>query len=155
MNARPLLARVAAALRAVRLDAILIGNGAAALRGAPVTTLDLDFFFRDTPTNRRKLKALAQRLDGTLLRPYYPVSGLFRLMSNSDSWQLDFLPAAYGIRSFEALRSRASVVMLDGDAVVVSSLKDVIRSKRAANRPRDRAVLPVLEETLRALEEEK
>jgi hypothetical protein len=25
----------------------------------------------------------------------------------------------------------------------------VIRSKRAANRPRDRAVLPVLEETLR------
>ena len=45
MNAEPLLNSVVAALAAVRLEAILIGNAAAALQGAPVTTVDFDFLF--------------------------------------------------------------------------------------------------------------
>ena len=43
MNAAPLLNSVVAALAAVRLEAILIGNAAAAIQGAPVTTVDFDF----------------------------------------------------------------------------------------------------------------
>jgi hypothetical protein len=62
LNARPLIHRVAAALAKHRLEAILIGNAAAALQGAPVTTLDLDFMFRDTPLDRKKLKAVADEL---------------------------------------------------------------------------------------------
>ncbi|MFM9058898.1 MAG: hypothetical protein ACKOSQ_07235 [Planctomycetaceae bacterium] len=57
MDASPLLARLIFALVRERLDVVLIGNAAAALLGAPVTTLDFDFMFRDTPTNLRKLKA--------------------------------------------------------------------------------------------------
>jgi hypothetical protein len=34
----------------------MVGNAAAALHGAPVTTLDIDFMFRKNPTNMRKLK---------------------------------------------------------------------------------------------------
>jgi hypothetical protein len=34
---------------------------------------------------------------------------------------------------------------LDGFAVLVAALDDVIRSKLAADRPKDRAVMPVLE----------
>jgi hypothetical protein len=49
MNATPLLSRLLAAFADAGLEAILIGNAAAALHGAPVTTLDFDFFFRDTP----------------------------------------------------------------------------------------------------------
>jgi hypothetical protein len=56
MDASPLLARVVAALVQQRLDVVLIGNAAAAMHSAPVTTLDFDFMFRDTPTNLRKLK---------------------------------------------------------------------------------------------------
>lgn len=51
MNASPLLARVVAALNRQKLEAVLIGNVAAAMQGAPVTTLDFDFMFRDTPAN--------------------------------------------------------------------------------------------------------
>ena len=32
------------------------------MQGAPVTTLDFDFMFRDTPTNLRKLRAVAKSL---------------------------------------------------------------------------------------------
>ena len=60
MDARPLLETLARALREVRLEAILIGNAAAALQGAPVTTIDFDFYFRKTPRNLEKLKRLAK-----------------------------------------------------------------------------------------------
>lgn len=40
---RPYLALIARLLHEEKLDAVLIGNAAAALQGAPVTTIDLDF----------------------------------------------------------------------------------------------------------------
>ena len=65
MNATPLLSRLLAACAAEHLEIVLIGNAAAALHGAPVTTLDFDFMFRDTPTNMRKLKSVAAALGGS------------------------------------------------------------------------------------------
>ena len=58
MTAAPLLALAARVLAKHRLDAVLIGNAAAALQGATVTTMDFDFIIRDTPANVRKLKNL-------------------------------------------------------------------------------------------------
>ena len=77
MDAAPLLVEIGRALQEIGLEAVLIGNAAAALRGAPVTTIDFDFLFRRTPRNMAKLKALASRLRATVLRPYYPASDLY------------------------------------------------------------------------------
>jgi hypothetical protein len=149
MNARPLLEKVARALQSARLEAVLVGNAAAALQGAPVTTLDFDFMFRRTAANVRRLKAVARALDAAILRPYYPASELYRLINEDLGLQADFLGRLDGIRSFEAVRARATRLDLGEAAVVlVADLRDVLRSKRAANRPRDRAVIPVLEATL-------
>lgn len=148
MDARPILVRVARLLRDHRLEAVLIGNAAAALQGAPVTTVDLDFLFRKTPVNLRKLKAMATELGAVVLRPYYPASGLFRLTRDEDGLQLDFMATIHGVSSFASLRSRASTITLDGAPLLVASLADIIRSKREAARPRDVAVLPVLERVL-------
>jgi predicted nucleotidyltransferase len=82
------------------------------------------------------------------MRPYYPVSKLFRLTNDDRGIQLDFMPAIHGIRSFEGLRSRASKISIAGEDVFLAALEDIIRSKRSAGRPRDVAVLPVLEMTL-------
>ncbi len=80
MNAVPVLPQIAAALQECHLEAILIENAAAALQAVPVTTLDFDFMFRKTPANLKKLKMLAARLHGQLMKSFYPASGLYRLM---------------------------------------------------------------------------
>jgi hypothetical protein len=50
--------------------------------------------------------------------------------------------------TFSFLRSRAQIVAVGSEKLAVASLADVIRSKEAANRPKDRAVLPILRDTL-------
>jgi hypothetical protein len=132
-------------LHDVKLDVVLIGNAAAALRGAPVTTVDFDFLFRRTPRNIAKLKALARRLRATILRPYYPASDLHRLVRDDDGLQVDFMGTIHGLRSFEGVRDRGSDIDVAGVRLRVASLADIIRSKRAAGRPRDLAVLEILE----------
>jgi len=147
VNAEPFLAEVARHLAELHFDVVLIGNAAAALQGAPVTTVDFDFMFRKTPVNMRKLKELAGRLGAVVLRPYYPVSDLFRVVRDEDGLQLDFLATIHGIPSLASLKARAEAIRVANVTLMVASLADVIRSKTAAGRPRDRAVLEVLERT--------
>ena len=147
MDALPYLVEIGRRLHEVGLDAVLIGNAAAALQGAPVTTIDFDFMFRKTPRNMRKLKALASRLGATVLRPYYPAAELYRLVRD-DGLQVDFMVTIHGIRSFEGLRERAEALAVEDTSIRVASLSDIIKSKRAARRPRDLAVLEVLEKAL-------
>ena len=148
MNATPLLTQIAQALKSCRVEAVLIGNAAAALHGAPVTTLDFDFMFRATPGNLRKLKAFAKGFEAIVLRPYYPASGLYRVINDRIGLQVDFMAKVDGVSSFAALRSRAHVVEFAGFPMLVGALEDVLASKKAADRPQDRAVVPVLERTL-------
>ena len=96
----------------------------------------------------KKLKAVARDLDAVILRPYYPVSGLYRIARDEDGLQLDFMTVIDGVRSFEGLRKRAKTIRLGHARLQVASLSDIIRSKRAAGRPRDLAVLNVLERIL-------
>jgi len=147
VNAEPLLTEVARALGAARLEAVLIGNAAAALRGAPVTTVDFDFMFRKTSRNIVKMKAVARTLRATILRPYYPASDLYRLTRDDDGLQVDLMATIHGVRSFAGLRDRATTFDVGGTPILVASLDDIIKSKRAARRPRDLAVLETLEVT--------
>ncbi len=123
MDAQPELALLANVLERHKLEAVLIGNMAAALHGAPVTTADIDFLFRATPGNITKLKA-------------------------SDGMQIDFMGRIDGVRSWEGIRRRAIAVKVGGATVWAATLADVVKSKRAAGRPKDKAVLDILEKTL-------
>jgi hypothetical protein len=149
MDAAPLLNAVVGALAEARLEAILIGNAAAAIQGAPVTTLDFDFMFRETPANLAKLKRFSTGLDAVILRPYYPISKLYRVINDDRGLQVDFMPVIHGVSSFNSLRSRAQSMNIAGRKLWVAHLADIIASKRATGRPRDKAVLAILETTLR------
>lgn len=145
MDAEPLLAEVARQLRALDFEAVLIGNAAAALQGAPVTTIDFDFLFRKTPRNLTKMKALAKALGATILRPYYPAADLYRIVRDDDGLQVDLMVTIHGLRSFAGVRDRATRMEIGGAPLLVASMDDVIKSKRAAKRPRDLAVMETLE----------
>ena len=148
VDAEPLLAEVARKMHELSFEAVLIGNAAAALQGAPVTTIDFDYMFRKTPRNMVKLKRLARALRATILRPYYPISDLFRVSRDEDSLQVDFMATIHGVRSFAGLRDRAMQIDVAGAPLLVASLRDIIKSKRAAKRPRDLAVIDILEAAL-------
>ena len=62
------------------------------------------------------------------------------------------MPVIHGVKSFNSLRARAQTIELGGHRLWVADLADIIASKRAADRPRDRAVLDLLEKTQRERE---
>ena len=148
MNAESTLILVTRILAERRLDAVLIGNAAAAIQGSPVTTMDFDFMFRKTPTTLAKLKRVAEDLGAVVFRPFYPASQLYRITRDRDGLQLDFMAKIHGIRSFESLRGRASTVLFGEHELLVAALRDIIRSKESAGRDQDLAVLPILRRTL-------
>ena len=91
---------------------------------------------------------MAKALDAVLFRPYYPVSGLHRLLRDGDGLHANFMATIDGIRSFAQLRAQSEVVDFGGYPLLIASLAAVVHSKRAAGRPRDKAVLDTLEKAL-------
>ena len=76
-------------------------------------------------------------------------------MVNDDTGlQADFMPVIHGVRSFEGLKSRAVRYTIGNQPLLVATLADIIKSKNAAGRDRDRAVIPVLEQTLRMIRDQ-
>jgi len=150
MNAEPLLRRIVRAATAAKLEVIIIGNAGAALNGAPVTTLDFDLFVRDTAAQMPKIRAFARHLDATVLPAASPMSNLVKVENEALSLYIDIIDEPSGMRSFTSVRRRGTEVRL-GDSpsfVYLASLKDIIESKKKLGRPKDLAVLPVLEMTL-------
>jgi predicted nucleotidyltransferase len=138
------------ALNKVGLEAIIVGNAGAALLGAPVTTQDVDLLIRDTPNNQTKLERLTSELG--LSRPV-AISELTRAVRIlGGAWEIDILfDSISGGLSFASLKSRSRTVTIDDVTATVASLEDIIRSKEAAGRPKDVAVLPILRDTLRVM----
>jgi hypothetical protein len=146
-----LLGTLLADLETVGLEAIIIGTTAAVLQGAPVMTQDVDLLVRDTPRNREKIDRLAEKLGTGRPVQLSPLSSTVRLIRADLNLDLVF-DALPGGLSFESIRSRCVKVPLSGHAATVALLEDVIRSKEAANRPKDQAQLPILRDTLKVRE---
>lgn len=137
--------RLARVLRESRLEAIVVGATAAVMQGAPLTTMDVDLLIRRTPANEKKLRAVCERLHLTRLAVTTDIESL-----TGEAGHIDILYDAIppNLR-FESVRARATRMKVGAATLLVASLEDVIRSKRAAGRPKDLAALPTLEDTLR------
>ena len=137
---RPLGAFLAA-LRQAEIDCILIGSMAAIRQGAPLMTLDYDFWVRLPERQYIKLFAIVRRQGGAVLaRTLYELS---------DGTQVNAIFQPDGLRPFNVEFRRSPRVELEGQPIRVLPLARVIASKRAAGRDKDLAALPVLERTLR------
>jgi hypothetical protein len=135
----------------VKLEFILVGNAAAILHDAPLTTDDFDLFIRHTPRNLAKLRAFAEEIGGVLMRPFEPTSEMRRVVAQTMS--VDFIFRLGERQKFGSVRSRAVRMRKGKYEIMVASLPDIIAAKQAAGRPKDKASLPILKDTLRIKQE--
>jgi hypothetical protein len=129
------------ALRQEGIDSILIGAMAAIHQGAPLMTIDFDFWVRLPERQYVRLLAIVKRLGGTVRAP--------TLYELADGTQVNAIFQPDGLRSFAAEWAGCGVSRLQGVPVRVLPLSRVIASKQAAGRDKDLAALPVLKRTLR------
>ena len=133
------------ALRLLGVRYLLVGMGAALIEGAHGTTQDLDLWFGNIDSER--LAEAARRAGGFytsglgLHPPGIGGEGLDRV---------DVVLAAQGLDSFDEEYAQAHEYDLDDVRVMVLPLERVIASKRAANRAKDAAQIPLLEAALAA-----
>jgi hypothetical protein len=147
------------ALEAEGVRYVVIGGTAAAMRGANHVTFDLDITpARDIP-NLDRVAAALRRLGARVFDLPPNVAASFQLdgrtLANGSTWkfitnhgELDLALDPDGTTGYRDLVRRASPLQIGELTVEVAALEDVIRSKEAANRPRDRAVLDDLRRTL-------
>ena len=138
---------------------VLIGGLAALLHGSAHVTTDVDIVPEEAVDNLERLSSALREL-GARIRVTGEPDGVpfdhaaeslrrvrtWNLQTTQGDLDITFEPS--GTRGYEDLRRDMVAIRLRGIDVPVASLADVIRSKEAAGRERDRAVLPGLRELL-------
>jgi hypothetical protein len=142
------------ALTAAQVNFVVVGAYAAVAQGFAQLTRDLDICYERTPENMKRLAAA--------LTPYHPRlrgapeglpfvlddRGLAQGMNftlQTDLGDIDLLGHMSGLGEFQEVARDSVPVSLHGASFRVASLDAIIRSKRAAGRPKDLNALPELE----------
>lgn len=143
-----------------RVELVVVGMGAAVLQGAPAQTFDIDVVHARTVENvERSLAWLAEhhgryRGDPRGLAPAAShLLGPGHHLLETDLGPIDFMgtvSAPQGLVGYEALLGRSVLVDFGGFQARLLDLAAIVELKRATGRPKDLAVLPLLEATLRA-----
>jgi hypothetical protein len=147
--------RILEVLAAHRVDYIMIGGLAAAIHGSDLVTGDLDITPATDDENLARLSNALDELDARIrtldapdgVRFAHDATSLARgavwnLVTNAGDLDLAMMPS--GTRGYEDLRRDAVAIAIVGIPTRVAALADVIRSKEAAGREKDRAALPML-----------
>jgi hypothetical protein len=137
------------------VEYVLIGGLAAVLRGSPLRTSDMDICPKRSPENLTRLAAALREVDARIRTEGAPDGlpfardaaflsrvDLLNLVTKFGEVDISYRPA--GTEGFDDLARGAERFDLDGAIAPVAALEDIIRSKEAANRPKDIAALPTL-----------
>ncbi len=127
-------------------DFVLVGGLAMTAHGSDHVTTDIDFAISRTKDNARRIaQALAEEhprpeewpQDLPYLWDAETVSRATILTLLTDHGSLDLLGETPGVESYAILKERGIDIELFGHPIRVASIDDLIRMKRAANRPKD------------------
>ena len=133
------------ALRESGVDFLVVGLSAAALQGAPAVTQDIDLWFKDLADPR--LAAALARVGAFYIPPTASTPPLF---AGAGTDLFDIVVHMHGLGSFDEEAGHAVPIRVGDGDVPVLPLARIIVSKRATRRPKDLAILPALEDALRA-----
>ena len=132
---------------------VVIGGVGARLHGSPTVTNDTDICYERTPVNLERLAAALQELGAKLRGVDEDVPFLLdaKTLAAGDHFtfrtqagDFDLLGTPAGVQGFAELADRAKTFDIDGIAVIVASIDDLIRMKRAAGRAKDLIEVEVL-----------
>lgn len=150
--------RILGLLTAKGVDFVLIGGFAAVLHGSPRVTRDVDICFATDVENRRALASVLRELharpsgvaDDVPFDPDEKTLWRIELLTlDTDLGRLDLTSAPHGAPPYDRLRRNAARYDIGGFVIRVAEIPDLIRMKRAADRPRDRGDVAELEAILR------
>jgi hypothetical protein len=134
---------VAAAFAKHQVDYMFIGKSGAILLGYPGTTQDVDVFPKKSEENGRRMVAaltdLRFELDQALVEAI--IKGKDFVQIKSGPFDIDLVFAPDGIEDYDKAKER----MDQSTDYPVLNIRDIIASKRSANRARDLIELPLLE----------
>ena len=141
---RPLQAEeIARAFQEEGVDYLFIGKSGAILLGYPGTTQDVDVFPARSPENGRRivaaLRKMAFEISGELAHEI--IAGKDFVQIKTGPFDVDLVFAPDGIDSFAGAKNRG----VSEGIFKVASLRDIIASKRASGRQKDKIELPLLE----------
>ena len=126
---------------------MLVGLGAAVLQGADAVTKDLDLWFRSTA--HPGVEEAARKVGAVFAWRNNPP-----LFSGPGLDDIDVVLKCDGLRDFDSeYRAAIELALVPGLIVKVLPIDRVLASKRAADRPKDRAVIPALEAAIAAIKE--
>ena len=153
------LPRLLATLDRHNVAYVLIGGLAAVYHGSPFPTEDADITPDTDDANLDRLASALRELNARSRTEAVPEGVPFACdaagLAASETWNLvtdvgdlDISCRPSGTRGYPDLRRDAVSADIYDVTVQIASLADVIRSKQAANRPKDQRVLPTLREIL-------
>jgi hypothetical protein len=138
---------------------VLTGGFAAVIHGSPYVTTDIDVVPSGDRRNLDRLSAALRAMHARVWTASEPEGNPFdhdatslaevriwNLVTDFGRLDVTFEPA--GTSGYEDLARGAIQLTILGADVAVASLADVVRSKEAADRDKDRLVLPVLRRLL-------
>jgi hypothetical protein len=151
--------RIIAVLVKHGVNAVYIGGTAAVLQGSPLPTEDVDLVPENDRENWARLSLALKELDAKVraveLDEPLPFDRDADSLAASRIWNLttmygdlDITQMPSGTQGYDDLKRDAVEMELRGARVQVASLADIVRSKEAAGRDKDRRALPVLRELL-------
>lgn len=148
MNERPAFnplqaQEVARAFNKAGVDYLFIGKSAAILLGFPGTTQDVDVFPAKSVENGERMVAALEELGFALDEDTRAeiIRGKDFVQLKNGPFDLDLIFAPDGIESFDEAKGRA----VKEDIFPVANLRDIIASKNASGRMKDRLDLHLLE----------
>jgi hypothetical protein len=139
---------------------VVIGGLGARLHGSPTVTNDTDVCYDRSPGNLERLAdalvELKARLRGVddevpFLLDAATIAGGDHFTFSTTAGNLDCLGTPAGVDGFTGLAGRAQPYDVEGLRVLVASIDDLVRMKRAVGRPKDLIEIDVL----RAVQEER
>lgn len=156
-------ARILGVLAAHGVRSVLIGGFAAVIHGSPYVTTDVDVVPAADEENLHRLSDALTEMHARVWSAAEPdgipfdhsaasLAGVRVWNLVTDHGRLDIMFEPSGTTGYEDVaRDAVRLTILEVD-VDVASLADVIRSKEAAGREKDRLVLPVLRRIAEATE---